>query len=40
LSRDRIVQAAVAWADAEGLEAVSLRKVAGALDAGPMRLYR
>jgi AcrR family transcriptional regulator len=40
LSRDRIVQAAVALADAEGLEAVSLRKVAGALDAGPMRLYR
>lgn len=40
LSRDRIVQAAVTLADAEGLEAVSLRKVAGALDAGPMRLYR
>jgi AcrR family transcriptional regulator len=40
LSRDRIVPAAVALADAEGLEAVSLRKVAGALDAGPMRLYR
>jgi AcrR family transcriptional regulator len=40
LSRERIVQAALALADAEGLEAVSLRKVAGALDAGPMRLYR
>jgi AcrR family transcriptional regulator len=40
LSRERIVQAAIALADAEGLEAVSLRKVAGALDAGPMRLYR
>ncbi|MFI7064617.1 TetR/AcrR family transcriptional regulator [Kribbella sp. NPDC050124] len=40
LSRERIVQAAVTLADAEGLEAVSLRKVAGALDAGPMRLYR
>ncbi|HEY1174811.1 MAG TPA: TetR/AcrR family transcriptional regulator [Phytomonospora sp.] len=40
LSRDRIVRAAIALADAEDLDAVSLRKVAGALDAGPMRLYR
>ena len=40
LSRDRIVRAALALADAEGLEAVSLRKVAAALDVGPMRLYR
>lgn len=40
LSRERIVQAAITLADAEGLEAVSLRKVAAALDAGPMRLYR
>ncbi|KFE70441.1 TetR/AcrR family transcriptional regulator C-terminal domain-containing protein [Hyalangium minutum] len=40
LSRARIVAAAVALADAEGLEAVSIRKVAAALDAGPMRLYR
>lgn len=40
LSRERIVRAAVTLADAEGLEAVSLRKVAGELDAGPMRLYR
>ncbi|MFF4954335.1 TetR/AcrR family transcriptional regulator [Streptomyces chattanoogensis] len=40
LSRDRIVHAAVELADADGLEAVSLRKVAAALDAGPMRLYR
>lgn len=40
LSRDRIVAAAVTLADAEGLEAVSIRKVAAALDAGPMRLYR
>lgn len=39
LSRDRIVAAAVELADAHGLEAVSLRKVAAALDAGPMRLY-
>ncbi|MEU1788191.1 TetR/AcrR family transcriptional regulator [Streptomyces sparsogenes] len=40
LSRARIVKAAIELADAEGLEAVSLRKVAAALDAGPMRLYR
>lgn len=39
LSRDRIVRAAIAIADAEGLASVSLRKVAAALDAGPMRLY-
>ncbi|MEV5711182.1 TetR/AcrR family transcriptional regulator C-terminal domain-containing protein [Actinoallomurus sp. NPDC052274] len=39
LSRDRIVAAAIRLADADGLEAVSLRKVAAALDAGPMRLY-
>jgi AcrR family transcriptional regulator len=39
LSRDRIVRAAVELADADGLDAVSLRKVAAALDAGPMRLY-
>lgn len=39
LSRDRIVRAAIQLADANGLDAVSLRKVATALDAGPMRLY-
>ncbi|MEV4598123.1 TetR/AcrR family transcriptional regulator C-terminal domain-containing protein [Amycolatopsis sp. NPDC049253] len=39
LSRERIVAAACALADAEGLEAVSLRKVGAALGAGPMRLY-
>ena len=39
LSRERIVRAAIRLADADGLEAVSLRKVAAALDAGPMRLY-
>lgn len=39
LDRERIVAAAVALADAGGLEAVSLRKVAARLDAGPMRLY-
>jgi AcrR family transcriptional regulator len=39
LSRERIVRAAIALADADGLDAVSLRKVATALDVGPMRLY-
>jgi AcrR family transcriptional regulator len=39
LSRERIVRAAIRLADADGLEAMSLRKVAAALDAGPMRLY-
>jgi AcrR family transcriptional regulator len=39
LSRDRIVRAAIAIADKEGLGGVSLRKVAAKLKAGPMRLY-
>ncbi|NUR60729.1 MAG: TetR family transcriptional regulator [Catenulispora sp.] len=39
LSRERIVRAAIGLADADGLEAVSLRKVAAALEVGPMRLY-
>jgi AcrR family transcriptional regulator len=39
LSRDRIVRAAVAIADAEGLASVSFRNVGAALAAGPMRLY-
>src|SRR3954447_6031346 len=39
LSRDRIVRVAIGLADADGLDAVSLRKVATALDVGPMRLY-
>lgn len=39
LSRERIVRAAIKLADADGLDAVSLRKVAAALDVGPMRLY-
>jgi AcrR family transcriptional regulator len=39
LSRERIVRAAIRLADADGLAAVSLRKVAAVLDAGPMRLY-
>jgi AcrR family transcriptional regulator len=39
LSRERIVRAAIAIADADGLASVSFRKVAAALGAGPMRLY-
>ncbi|MFM9614926.1 TetR/AcrR family transcriptional regulator [Streptomyces niveiscabiei] len=39
LDRDRIVTAAIALADEGGLDAVSLRKVAARLNAGPMRLY-
>ncbi|GAA2807566.1 TetR/AcrR family transcriptional regulator C-terminal domain-containing protein [Kitasatospora sp. CM 4170] len=39
LSRDGIVRASIRLADADGLEAVSLRKVAAALNVGPMRLY-
>jgi AcrR family transcriptional regulator len=40
LSRDRIVAAAIAVADAEGLDAVSMRRVATQLGAAPMSLYR
>ncbi|MDG6107721.1 TetR/AcrR family transcriptional regulator C-terminal domain-containing protein [Dactylosporangium aurantiacum] len=39
LDRERIVAAATALADAEGLEAVTLRRVAAGLDVLPMRLY-
>ena len=39
LSRAKIVGAAMALADAEGLEAVSMRNVAARLKASPMRLY-
>ncbi|WP_405962243.1 TetR/AcrR family transcriptional regulator C-terminal domain-containing protein [Streptomyces sp. NBC_00723] len=39
LDRERIVAAAIALADEGGLAAVSLRKVAARLKAGPMRLY-
>ncbi|MGC4814377.1 TetR/AcrR family transcriptional regulator [Micromonospora sp. DT228] len=39
LDRERIIAAAIALADEGGLEAVSLRKVAARLNAGPMRLY-
>jgi AcrR family transcriptional regulator len=39
LSRENVVRTAIALADAEGLSSVTLRKVGGALGAGPMRLY-
>jgi len=38
-TRDAVVAAAVALADAEGLEAVSIRRVAAALGTRPMGLY-
>jgi AcrR family transcriptional regulator len=37
---DRIVAAAIQVADADGLEALSMRRVAEALDVGTMSLYR
>ena len=40
LSLDRIVEAAVQVADADGLEAVSMRRVATELGTGAMSLYR
>jgi AcrR family transcriptional regulator len=40
LTRDRILGAAVELADREGLEALSMRNVAQALDVVPMALYR
>jgi len=40
LTIDQIVATAVAIADAEGLEAVSMRRIADALGAGTMTLYR
>ncbi|HEX8866253.1 MAG TPA: TetR/AcrR family transcriptional regulator C-terminal domain-containing protein [Lentzea sp.] len=39
LSRELIVRVAIELADAGGLDEVSIRKVAAALNAGPMRLY-
>ena len=39
LSRDAIVAAAIEIADADGLEAVSIRRLATKLDARPMSLY-
>ncbi|ALO10189.1 TetR family transcriptional regulatory protein [Streptomyces venezuelae] len=40
LTLDRIVATAVGLADAEGLDAVSMRRVAGELGVGTMSLYR
>jgi len=40
LSRDRILQAAVGLADADGLDAASMRRVAEALNVTPMALYK
>ncbi|MGH7912865.1 MAG: TetR/AcrR family transcriptional regulator, partial [Candidatus Dormibacteraceae bacterium] len=40
LTRERIVRAGIGIADKEGLEAVSMRRVASELGAGPMALYR
>ena len=40
LDIERIVRAGVEVADAEGLEALSMRKVAGRLGVGTMSLYR
>jgi AcrR family transcriptional regulator len=40
LSRERVLAAALAVADAEGLEAVSFRRVAAELGVTPMALYR
>lgn len=39
-SRDQIASAALAIADAEGFEAVTMRRIARALGAGTMSLYR
>lgn len=40
LSRDRILDAAAALVERDGLEAVSMRRLAQALDVWPMALYR
>jgi AcrR family transcriptional regulator len=40
LSRDRVLQAAMALADRAGFESLSMRKLAVELDAAPMALYR
>jgi AcrR family transcriptional regulator len=38
--RDRVVRAAIAIADAEGLTGLSMRRLAGALGMPTMSLYR
>jgi AcrR family transcriptional regulator len=40
LSRDRVVRAAIAHADTEGLDAVTMRTLAELLQVAPMALYR
>jgi AcrR family transcriptional regulator len=40
LSRERVLRAAIAHADAGGLEALSMRTLAEMLDVAPMALYR
>lgn len=40
LTHDQIARAAIALADADGIEAVSMRRVAAELGAGTMTLYR
>jgi AcrR family transcriptional regulator len=40
LTRERVLRAAIAHADAGGLEALSMRKLAEMLDVAPMALYR
>jgi AcrR family transcriptional regulator len=40
LSRDRIIRAAIELADIEGIDGVSMRRLAEELDAAPMALYR
>jgi AcrR family transcriptional regulator len=40
LSRERVLRAAIDQADAVGLEALSMRKLAEILDVAPMALYR
>jgi len=39
LSREQIVRAAIAIADADGLEAISMRRISAQLDVGTMSLY-
>ncbi|MFI7132613.1 TetR/AcrR family transcriptional regulator C-terminal domain-containing protein [Nonomuraea sp. NPDC050153] len=40
LSREQVLRTAIAIADVEGLDAVSMRRLAAELGAGPMSLYR
>jgi len=40
LSRERVLEAALALAEREGLEALSMRRIAQELDVWPMSLYR